>query len=152
MMSQPPTLTSINASFAITDLRAITDIANYHAHVYYEMATSRHNAVLLAGEIAAMFAVVMTPLSDKPIGPHPWPMFEADFEVALFPSFVPWLMLNRKGLNILIHPNTDDMYADHVIQPIWLGDKLPLKADGMPRSGALGMRSGPRPAFMPSPH
>ena len=151
MTSQTLTPASTDANHVITDLRAITDIASYHAHVYYEMATSRPTAVLLASEIAAMFPVVMSSLYDKPAGPHPWPMFEAAFDVALFPSFVPWLMLNRKGLNILIHPNTDDMYADHIIQPIWLGDKLPLKADGMPRTGALRMMSGPRPAFMPSP-
>ena len=125
--------------------RAITDIASYHAHVYYEMATSRPDAVVLAEQIATLFTTHLSPLYDKAVGPHPWPMFEAAFEVASFPSFVPWLMLNRRGLNILIHPNTDDMYADHVINPIWLGNKLPLKADGMPRTGAHGMLQRQQP-------
>lgn len=148
-MSQSTTLASLDAIRAVTDARVITDIASYHAHVYYEMATSRPDAALLADRIAALFKVHMTSLCDKPIGPHPWPMFEAAFDVALFSSFVPWLMLNRRGLNILIHPNTDDMYADHVILPIWLGDKLPLKAEGMPRTGALAMMSG---RHLPEPH
>lgn len=150
-MSQPTTFASLDANHVIMGARAITEIASYHAHVYYEMATSRPDAVRLADQIAGLFTVHMTSLYDKPIGPHPWPMFEAAFDVALFPSFVPWLMLNRKGLNVLIHPNTDDMYADHVTQPIWLGDKLPLKAEGMPRTGALARASGQRPAFLPSP-
>jgi len=149
-MSQPIPIASPDANRAITDLRVITDIASYHAHVYYEMATSRPDAVLLAERIAALFTVHMTSLYDKPVGPHPWPMFEAAFDVALFPSFVPWLMLNRRGLNVLIHPNTDDMYADHTTQSIWLGDKLPLMADGMPRSRALAKISGQRPSFSPS--
>ena len=123
-----------------TPQRAIGEIASYHAHVYFNVNASRSDAVQLATQIAERFAVKMTQLYDKPVGPHPWPMFEAAFEVSIFPTFVPWLMLNRRGLNILIHPNTDDMYADHVIQPLWLGDKLVLKAEGMPRSGALPMR------------
>ena len=145
-MTQPTTLTSLDASSALSDTRLITDIVSYHAHVYFDLAISRPDAVLLAEQIAALFTVHMTQLYDKPIGPHPSPMFEAAFDVAVFPSIVPWLMLNRRGLNILIHPNTDDMYADHVINPIWLGDKLPLKATGMPRVGTLAMMSGQRPS------
>ena len=120
--------------------RRIDEIASYHAHVYYDLSASRLDAVQLAEQIALFFPVKLTQLFDKPVGPHPWPMFEAAFEVSLFATFVPWLMLNRRGLNILVHPNTDDMYADHVIQPLWLGEKLPLKAEGMPRTGALRPR------------
>ena len=150
-MSQPTAFASLDASHAGMDARAITEIASYHAHVYYEMTTSRPDAVLLTNQISELFTVHTTSLYDKPVGPHPWPMFQAAFDVALFPSFVPWLMLNRRGLNILIHPNTDDMWADHMILPIWLGDKLPLKTEGMPRTGALAMASGQRRTSPPLP-
>ena len=135
---------------ANTPVREIAEIDSYHAHVYFDMSLSRPDAVMLTEQISAQFPTIhLSQLYDKPIGPHTWPMFEAAFDVATFPSFVPWLMLNRRGLNILIHPNTDDMYADHVINPIWLGDKLPLKSKGMPRSGTLGKMPGidQRPNF-----
>jgi len=34
--------------------------------------------------------------------------------------------LNRDSLSVLIHPNTNDMVADHRDFPIWLGKKLDL--------------------------
>jgi hypothetical protein len=34
------------------------------------------------------------------------------FPPALLASFLPWLMLNREGLSILLHPGTGDAYAD----------------------------------------
>jgi len=115
----------------------IEEIGSYHAHVYFQMDDSRLTAQSLADEVTANFAARVTPLYDRPVGPHPWPMFEAAFAVEEFPVLVPWLMLNRRGLNILIHPNTADMFADHAIHPIWLGNKLPLLTEGMPRSNGV---------------
>jgi hypothetical protein len=42
-------------------------------------------------------------------------------------SFLPWLMLNRDGLSILLHPGTGDAYADHIDHAVWLGSVLPLR-------------------------
>jgi aromatic ring-cleaving dioxygenase len=33
---------------------------------------------------------------------------------------VPWLMLDREDLDILIHSLTDDMVADHTVYAPWL--------------------------------
>ncbi|MBT7293092.1 MAG: 4,5-dioxygenase, partial [Rhodospirillaceae bacterium] len=41
-------------------------------------------------------------------------------------EFVPWLMLNRKGLTILVHPDTGHPVPDHEDYPLWLGEKLDL--------------------------
>jgi DOPA 4,5-dioxygenase len=35
-------------------------------------------------------------------------------------------MLNHDSLSVLIHPNTNDMVADHRYFAIWLGEKLDL--------------------------
>ena len=35
-------------------------------------------------------------------------------------------MLNRRGLTVVVHPNTDNAVEDHDINPIWLGCKLEL--------------------------
>jgi DOPA 4,5-dioxygenase len=36
-------------------------------------------------------------------------------------------MLNRRGLDILVHPNTGDTYEDHATHALWLGEKLKLR-------------------------
>ena len=64
---------------------------------------------------------------DKPIGPHPHAMYQVKFATAEFNRIVPWLMLNRRGLDVLVHPNTGDAYEDHATHALWLGDKLKLR-------------------------
>jgi aromatic ring-cleaving dioxygenase len=44
-------------------------------------------------------------------------------------SLVPWLMLNRDGLNILVHPLTDDSVADHTRFAAWLGTPFQLRIE-----------------------
>jgi len=57
------------------------------------------------------------------------------FRPEAFQSIVAWLMLNREGLNILVHPLTDDMVDDHTIHALWLGTPVELKLDTMERTG-----------------
>ncbi len=52
-----------------------------------------------------------------------------------FQSVVPWLMLNREGVDILVHPLTDDMVDDHSVYALWLGTPVKLKLDTMQRRG-----------------
>jgi DOPA 4,5-dioxygenase len=35
------------------------------------------------------------------------------FTTAQFANIVPWLMLNRQGLDVLVHPLTENSYDDH---------------------------------------
>ena len=46
-----------------------------------------------------------------------------------FGKVVPWLMLNREGLDILVHPTTGDDLADHTDHALWLGEKLELNIE-----------------------
>ncbi len=95
-------------------------ISGYHAHVYYDDA-SRAAAALVREEIAGRFEVRMGRWRDAPVGPHPEPMYQVAFEAALFPEIVPWLMLNRRGLTVFVHPETGDGLADHRDHAIWMG-------------------------------
>lgn len=101
-------------------------IASYHAHIYYDPGTSRGTAESLRDAIAERFSVRLGRWHDVPVGPHPNPMFQVAFLPALFPSFVPWLMLNRAGLSVLVHPNTGAPRDDHLVHALWLGSLLPL--------------------------
>jgi len=101
-------------------------IKSYHAHVYYTDDDSRARAAVVRDAIEKAFDVTMGRWRDEPVGPHPTPMYQVAFEPDQFAKLVPWLMLNRDGLTILLHPNTDDAVADHRDQPFWFGEVLPL--------------------------
>lgn len=101
-------------------------IAGYHAHVYYD-ADSRATAEQLAKALTDQCAVKIGGFFDHPVGPHPVANLQIIFSTAEFASVVPWLMLNRDGLNVLIHPLTDDSLRDHNSDGAWLGTPLPLR-------------------------
>ena len=60
-------------------------------------------------------------------------MYQVAFPVEEFPRLVPWLMLNRGTLSVLVHPLTGDDYEDHAYYPLWLGAPLPLKLEMLRR-------------------
>jgi DOPA 4,5-dioxygenase len=101
-------------------------IESYHAHVYYDTA-SRPAAAGLRDQIQSLFTVEMGRWRDEPVGPHPQAMYQVAFGADEFARLVPWLMLNRNGLIVLVHPNTGDAYRDHADHALWLGAKLELR-------------------------
>jgi aromatic ring-cleaving dioxygenase len=113
-------------------------ITGYHAHLYYAPET-RPVAERLRAALAARFPEArIGNWHDEPIGPHPVAMYQVAFAVEDFPQLVPWLMLNREELNVLVHPLTDDSVADHTQFALWLGSPLPLRTEVLRR----GQRSG----------
>jgi aromatic ring-cleaving dioxygenase len=108
-------------------------IDGYHAHVYYDSET-RPRAQQLRETIAANLGVEVRELSDEPRGPHPVPQFRFTFTTAQLEKVVPWLMLNREGLDVLVHPLTDNSYDDHSRYAVWLGSPVALKLNTMRRT------------------
>lgn len=103
-----------------------TDIREYHAHVYFEGA-QRATAAWLREELGKRFDVALGRWKEGPVGPHPMPMYQVAFAPAEFPEVVPWLMLNRQGLTILVHPDSGYGHAgDHAHRALWLGAPLSL--------------------------
>lgn len=56
-------------------------------------------------------------------------MYQVQFATELFASFVPWLALNRRGLAILVHPESGNALADHTDHAIWMGEVLDIKTE-----------------------
>jgi aromatic ring-cleaving dioxygenase len=111
-------------------------ITGYHAHIYYAPET-RAQAAQLRGAIGEKFGwTQIGRMHDVPVGPHPGAMYQVAFEAAEFPRLVPWLMLNREGLDVLVHPQTGDPYADHAVHALWLGAPQNLRLDGLRRGPA----------------
>lgn len=106
-------------------------IGGYHAHVYYN-AETRTNAARLRQAVGERFGVVLGRWHDEPVGPHPVSMYQIAFGVEEFSRLVPFLMLNREGLQVLVHPQTENAYRDHAVYALWLGERVRLNFDVLP--------------------
>jgi aromatic ring-cleaving dioxygenase len=109
-------------------------IVSWHAHVYFDPASTRSQAESVRHGVAERFKVQLGRWHDLPVGPHTAAMYQIAFDIAAFAELVPWLALHREGLNVLVHPNTLAPRADHVIHALWLGSPLPLREDVLPES------------------
>jgi DOPA 4,5-dioxygenase len=106
----------------------------YHAHIYYDPARTRPTAERLCTVIGQKFQVQFGGFRDEPTGPHPVANVQVIFTPEQFQPVVEWLMLHRDGLDVLIHPLTDNSFDDHSRYALWLGSPVPLKLDTMRRA------------------
>ena len=114
----------VNMIFPNQPVQAIN---SWHAHVYYQLSNTREIAVALRKKIMEKFPyTTIGRWHDEAVGPHLVSMYQVAFKVEHFDPFVQWLAVNRDGLNVLVHPHTENAYNDHLVFGFWLGDKLPL--------------------------
>ena len=99
-------------------------VRGFHAHIYYERAS--RDAAARVREGLAKFDVRLGGWHDKPVGPHPKSMYQVAFSPEEFGKVVPWLMIHREGLDVLVHPETNDSARDHLDNCLWMGRKLRL--------------------------
>ena len=106
----------------------------FDCHVYYRLDDgSKEEALALREAMKAAFPWMRfhRPF-DRPIGPHPLPMWEADFATYdnrhQWPEVVRWIEANHGSLSVLVHPHsTDSDYEDHTAHAFWAGQVLPLR-------------------------
>ncbi len=107
-------------------------VRGYHAHVYYDEA-SRGAAERLRERLAERFEVELGRWHDRPIGPHPRWSYQVAFAPEVFAEIVPFLMLNRDGLIIFLHPDTGEDVPDHRDHPLWMGQSLEVDLAALER-------------------
>ncbi|KAG9407777.1 hypothetical protein AC1031_021017 [Aphanomyces cochlioides] len=66
-------------------------------------------------------------LNMKPIGPHPVGSFETWVPIESFAAVFDWFLTNRNGLNILVHPLSNEDQRDHSERATWMGEPQKLK-------------------------
>lgn len=108
----------------------IGTIKDYHAHIYYDPA-SKERAAMLRALVEERFPGQMRMGSwhDDEVGPHVQAIYQIAFPPDLFPTLVPFLMINRMGLTILVHPQSGRPRDDHTINAMWMGQVLPVKTE-----------------------
>lgn len=102
----------------------------YHVHIYYNNET-QPKAEKLRDTLAAEFSVQIG-RNQGIAGPHPVPQVQVIFTKEQFQRVVPWLMLNREGLDVLVHPLSDNEFDDHTDYALWLGTPVSLKVETLP--------------------
>jgi DOPA 4,5-dioxygenase len=125
-------------------IQSLDAIRNYHAHIYFDGPEQRRAAENLREEIGRRFSVLIGRWHDRLVGPHTRPMYQVAFSPEVFAAFVPWLMLNRGDLAVLVHPNTGRPRADHLNHALWLGEVLAIDAGPLPERGE------PEPDIVPN--
>ncbi|MDE2005780.1 MAG: DOPA 4,5-dioxygenase family protein [Rhodospirillales bacterium] len=110
-------------------------IEEYHAHIYYDPATKPLAATLREWVEARFPAARMGRWHDALVGPHTRSMYQIAFKPELFPTLAPFLMLNRMGLTILLHPESGRPRDDHTRHAAWMGEVLALKEEVLPEVG-----------------
>ena len=117
----------------------------YHAHIYYDPATTRAIAEEVCAALGGRFRVELDGFRDTPVGPHPIANALVIFKPDQFDAVVPYLMLNRAGLDVLVHPLTADAVEDHSSFAVWLGNPVALKLHTLPHGRGGRLPSGVTP-------
>ncbi|MBN3766090.1 DOPA 4,5-dioxygenase family protein [Burkholderia sp. Ac-20365] len=100
----------------------MTEIASWHAHVYFDQST-RDAAWTLREAIEARFdgRFQMGRFHERPVGPHPMWSYQLAFGNDLLAELFAWLTLNHGALDVFIHPNTGNALEDHRDRAAWIG-------------------------------
>jgi aromatic ring-cleaving dioxygenase len=116
------------------EFRPASKITGYHVHIYYD-GGNKQWAGHLRREIARLFPTAeIGRWRDKaPQGPHPTSHYQIAFGPELFADLIPWLAMNRKSLDMLVHPNSGDGFEDHVQNRMWIGNSRPLEIEALRR-------------------
>lgn len=100
-------------------------ITGYHAHIYFD-APCVEQARALVRAASAQLPVEPGRVHEKCVGPHPMWSCQLAFAPGDLQQVLEWLMLNRDGLIVFIHPDTGEHLPDHRDRAIWMGGYLPL--------------------------
>jgi aromatic ring-cleaving dioxygenase len=106
----------------------MSEIENFHAHVYYD-APTRAQALKLCEAAGQKFGVKVGRMHDNPVGPHPRGSCQLTIETSQLAEVLPWLVLNRGKFTVFTHAQTGNALKDHTQHVIWLGPSETLKLD-----------------------
>ncbi|MGE3536227.1 MAG: DOPA 4,5-dioxygenase family protein [Candidatus Tectimicrobiota bacterium] len=122
-------------------LHAVANLG-YHAHIYYDPARTRAVAERVCAALSAQYPVEIDGFRDTPRGPHTVANVLVVFPPEQFQHVVPYLMLNRDGLDVLVHPLTKNAVEDHSSYVLWLGNPVALNLHTLPQGRGGRLPSG----------
>src|SRR5262249_27894950 len=115
----PPSSASREGSPMTENTAKAVNNLGYHAHIYYDPTSTRALAEGVCAALGEHFQVEIEAFRDTPVGPHPRANVLVLFKPDQFAHVVPYLMLHRDGLDVLVHPLTEDAVEDHTDFAMW---------------------------------
>lgn len=104
------------------------NITHFHAHLYYEDETYP-KALDVIEKAKALDYLQVGRAHKVPVGPHPVGSCQLLFETKYLDRILPWLIENRDGLSVFIHPVSGDDIFDHTEGVMFLGKPYKLNTD-----------------------
>lgn len=101
---------------------------SYHFHLYFN-ADQIELAKSISKELEELYKVPVGRVWDRPVGPHPVNSCQVTVSSEKFEEVVSWLLINRKGLDVFIHPEGQDDLADHRDHIMWIGKSYDLNLE-----------------------
>lgn len=98
---------------------------SYHGHIYWNDPDGKEIAIWMRPFLKSMDCRLGT-VHDRPIGPHPCPMYQVEYTSRNQSAVENFLKQNSRGLSILLHDDTGDHVIDHTIGARWIGAPLDL--------------------------
>jgi DOPA 4,5-dioxygenase len=101
---------------------------DFHFHLYFTPET-RASALAIRDELKRVddFEFDLPPVRERPVGPHPLPIWSMWVDRANFAAATLWMMQQHGGHSVLVHPNIDDGHKDHTDHAMWLGERQQLR-------------------------
>ena len=99
----------------------------YHAHIYWKNLEERHMAMQVRDYLQDN-GCALGRIWDKPIGPHPLPMYQVMYDSSDKEYIENYL--SDKKLTVLLHEDAGDNHVrDHTEGARWIGTPLTLDLD-----------------------
>lgn len=133
----------INSLSSVEPSKYVTD--GYDIHTYFDMENKDHAQKVFQNFLQFLksqgIVVASSGFYPKTFerSPHLKPMWEVDLkpQEKLFEKLgiaISWLMLNREGLSIIVHPHTgihsrQQKILDHTDYALWMGPPVTLNVD-----------------------
>ena len=102
-------------------------VMGWHIHVYHD-AEDRAKIEGMRSVFAKNYRCALSPVRDRAGGPHPKPNLGIQVRPEDFGDIIGWLTINRGGLSVLAHVQTEDSFDDHTQNAFWMGEPLALDA------------------------
>ncbi len=102
-----------------------SEFPSFHAHVYFD-ARTLEKARVICMRCSETFGIKMGRLHERPVGPHPDWSCQLTVPAEKVGPVLTWLAMNRDGLVVFSHPNTENALVDHRDRAVWMGAIRPL--------------------------
>ena len=115
-----PILLLLVRDYAAHHLWSMTEIFDFHAHIYFNAEELEH-AQTLARAAQEKFNLSVGHFHQKPVGPHPRGSCQLTVAPGDFGQFATWAAVHRGTLTIFAHASTGNDRADHTMHVVWFG-------------------------------